>query len=312
MADELAQARSLAAGVLSHPVPHALPGDDRHAIVAASVAGDPPQARVAWVDADGTILARIACPPGRPSRFRPVVATSISVDLPGAPTDHVVVCRVAPGVHAARVVRAGYDDENPSAEVGSEGLVLVRLPSGAPIVSVEALDARGEPVGTLVGEGLTRLNVTAGSTSGRPGLTHGMAAGIGGGGWVADLAEATFAAGYDLLLPTWEPDGFSRSHPRVEPDVAYPAAPPAVLFVWSGPADARVLLRQAPAPLANPEMPGRGSKDVDINGAVGILRGTRFVTLVWETEERAFGVQVLRMDDAPDVALRLARSVPLA
>lgn len=310
MADDLERVRQTAAGVLSHPVPHALPGGDGHAIVAASVAGDPPQARVAWVGEDHAILARIACPPGRPSRFRPVVATSVTVAPPDAAADHVVVCRVTPGIDAVRVIYAGHDDENPVARVGGEGLALVRLPVGAFIVSIEALDARGEPVGTLVGEGITRLSVSGGSTSGRAGLTHGMAAGIGGGHWVADLDEAAFAAGYAPLLPSWTPEGFTRSDPRVEPDVAYPAAPPAIVFVWSGPADARVLLRQAPAPLASPELPGRGSRDVDVGGAVGILRGTRLVTLVWETPERAFGVQVLRVPDATEVALRLARSLP--
>jgi hypothetical protein len=309
MTDDLAQVRAAAAGVLSHPVPHALPAQGDFATVAASVAEDPPQSRMAWVTAEGEVLARVACPPGRPSRFRPVVATSVTLDPSGGPEDHVVVCRVAPGIEAVRVIYAGHEDDDPVASVGAEGLALVRLPVGVPITSVEALDARGEPVGSMVGQGLTRLRLSGGSSSGRAGLTHGMAAGVGGGSW-ADMEEAAFAAGYTPVLPGWEPEGFLRSDPRVEPDVAYPAAPPAVLFVWSGPGDARVLMRQAPAPLASPEMPGRGSRDVDVNGVVGILRGTRFVTLVWETDERAFGVQVLRMDDAPEVALRLARSVP--
>lgn len=310
MSDDLAQVCAAAAGVLSHPVPHALPAQGDYVTVAASIAGDPPQARIAWVTAEGEVLARVACPPGRPSRFRPVVATSVTLDPAEGVEDHVVVCRAALDIDAVRVIYAGHEDDDPVAPVGREGLVLVRLPVGAPIISVEALDSRGEPVGSMVGEGLTRLRLSGGSSSGRPGLTHGMAAGIGGGGWVADMEEAAFAAGYTPVLPSWEPEGFLRSDPRVEPDVAYPAAPPAVLFVWSGPQDARVLMRQAPAPLASPELPGRGSRDVDVNGAAGILRGSRFVTLVWETDERAFGVQVLRMDDAPEVALRLARSVP--
>jgi len=310
MAEDLERVRRTAAGVLSHPVPHALPGGDGRAIVAASVVGDPPQARVAWVGEDRSILARVACPPGHPSRFRPVVATSVTLAPPDDPADHVVVCRVAPGIEAVRVVYAGHDDESPVAPVGGEGLALVRLPVGAFILSVEALDVTGEPVGTLVGEGITRLNMSEGSTSGRAGLTHGMAAGLGGGHWVDDLDEAAFGAGYEPRLPSWVPQGFTRSDPRVEPDVAYPAAPPAVVVVWSGPADGRVLLRQAPAPLASPELAGRGSRDVDVNGAAGVLRGTRLVTLVWETPDRAFGVQVLRTPDAPEVALRLARSIP--
>lgn len=310
MDDHLAQVREAAAAVLSHPVPYALPAEHGHVIVAASVAGDPVQARIAWVKDDGTVLARVSCPPGRPSRFRPVIATSVSLDRVDGPEDQVVVCRVAVGVTAVRAIYAGNDDEGPEAEVGEEGLALIRLPAGVAVVSLEALDSHGEPVGTLVGEGLTRLRLSGGSTSGRPGLTHGMAAGIGGGGWVADMDEAAFAAGYSPVLPGWQPESFLRSDPRVEPDVSYPAAPPAVLFVWSGPRDARVLLRQAPAPLAVPELSGRGSRDVDISGVTGILRGTRLVTLVWETDQRAFGVQVVRMDDAPEVAVRLARSIP--
>ena len=41
-----------------------------------------------------------------------------------------------------------------------------------------------------------------------------------------------------------------------------------------------------------------------------MLRGRRlFVTVVWQTPTRAFGVQVQRMDDAEQVALRVARSI---
>jgi hypothetical protein len=310
MGDELQQARDTAAGVLSHPVPHALPAGEGLAIVAASIAGEPPQARVAWVDPETReILARVACPPGRPSRFRPVVATSVTLDEPDMPADHVVVCRVAEDIEAVRVVYAGHEDESPVAPVGAEGLSLARLPVGAPIVSVEALDARGEPVGTLVGEGVTRLRIAGGSVSGRLGLTHGMAAGIGGGYWAGDLDSAAFAAGYTPMLPSWAPEGFERSPPRVEPDVAYPAAPPAIVLLWTGPGDGRVILRQAPAPLASPELPGRGSREVRIGEATGVLRGTRLATLVWETGERAFGIQVLRVADAPEVALRMARSI---
>ena len=311
MADEFEFARATAAGVLEHPVPRALPGGEGLAIVAASVAGDPPRSRVAWVDpATHQVVARVSCPPGRPSRFRPVVATAVSVDEPGTPADHVLVCRVAPGIAAIGVAVAGNDGETPSAAAGLEGLALVRLPVGAIVSAVDALDAHGEPVGRLVGEGVTRLRVSMGSISGRMGLGHGMAAGIGGGHWVSDLEEAAFAAGYAPVLPSWEPEGLERSRPRVEPDVAYPAAPTAVIVMWSGAGDARVLLRQAPAPLASPELEGRGSRVVSIGSVSGILRGTRLATLVWETDDRAFGVQALRVADAPEVALRLARSIP--
>jgi hypothetical protein len=48
---------------------------------------------------------------------------------------------------------------------------------------------------------------------------------------------------------------------------------------------------------------------VDVGDATAVLRGRRLVTLVWETPERAFGVQVRGLADAEEVALRVARSV---
>lgn len=311
MADPTADARDRAAGSLGHPVPLALPALDDLPVVAASVAGEPPRARVAWVDpVTGEVLARVACPPGRPSRMRPVVAASVTLDEPPLPNDHVVVARAAPGVVAIGVVVAGNDGPVPVGVVGEGGLALVRLAPGAVVLGIDALDVRGEPVGHLVGEGVTILRRTAGSISGRMGLTHGMAAGIGGGGWVRDLDEAAFAAGYRPWLPAWVPTGLEATPPRVEPDVAYPAAPPAIVMAWTGEDEARVLLRQAPAPLASPEQPAPGSREVEVMGVLGVLRGKRWATLVWETEERAFGLQVQRMEDAPEVALQVARSIP--
>ena len=92
--------------------------------------------------------------------------------------------------------------------------------------------------------------------SGRIGATHGMGAGIGGGRWAPGLAEAAFEAGYAPLAARWMPPGLERGRPRVEPDVAYPAAPPAMVVAWTGDGGARVLLRQAPAPLASPDAGG--------------------------------------------------------
>jgi hypothetical protein len=136
-----------------------------------------------------------------------------------------------------------------------------------------------------------------------------MAAGIGAGRWAADLDEAAFEAGYEPWLPAWLPGGLTRGLPRLEPDGAYPSAPPAVIIAWSGADDARVLLRQAPAPLATPELGGHGARPVAIGPAAGFLRGRWLPTLVWETPERAFGLQVRRLGDPETVILRVARSI---
>lgn len=300
-------ARTAAEAALGHPVAHVLPAGEGVPLVAASVAGEPPRARIAWVRDDGAVAARVACPPGRPSRWRPVVATVVGVSVPGL-EDRVLVARVAPGVAAVRPVLAG-EGPAPVAPVGDQGLALARLPAEVAVMAVEALDASGEPVGRLDRPGLSELLSDGTSVSGRLGATHGMGAGIGGGRWAPGLAEAAFEAGYDPWLPAWVPAGLERGRPRVEPDISYPAAPPAVIVTWTDPAGARVLLRQAPAPLASPDTGGRGAREVDVEGVVGVLRGRGLVTLVWEGPERAFGLQVRGVADGEEVALRVARSV---
>ena len=70
------RAREIAEAALGHPVPYVLAAEDGRPIVAASVAGEPPAARVAWLTPEGEVIARVACPPGRPSRWRPVVAAA--------------------------------------------------------------------------------------------------------------------------------------------------------------------------------------------------------------------------------------------
>jgi hypothetical protein len=301
------RAREIAEAALGHPVPHALPSEDGGPVVAASVAGDPPAARVAWVSPEGEVIARIACPPGRPSRWRPVVAAGVSLEVPPH-ADRVLVARLAAEAAAAQPLLA---TDEPSAPVpaGDEGLALARIPAEVAIVAVDAVDASGEPIGRLARPGISELRFDGSSVSGRLGATHGMAAGIGSGRWSAGLAEAAFEAGYEAWLPAWVPEGFSRGRPRVEPDVAYPAAPPAIVIAWTGPDGARVLLRQAPAPLASPETGGRGARRVEVGPVEGVLRGPRLVTLVWELPERAFGLQARGMAGAEDVALRVARSV---
>lgn len=309
MDDAPSDDRSRAAVALGHPVAVALGGGPAGVVVAASLAGDPPRARVAWVGPDGAVLARVACPPGRPSRWRPVVAASVGVQMPPALEDRVLVARLAPEAGAARPVLAS-ETGVPAADAGPDGLVLLRLPPEVAVLAVDALDATGEPVGRLARPGISELTYDGASVSGRMGATHGMGAGIGGGRWAPTLEDAAFEVGYEPRLPGWMPDGLVRGRPRVEPDVPYPAAPPAIVIAWTGDGGARVLLRQAPAPLASPDGGGRFAREVAIGPATGVLRGRGLVTLVWETPERAYGLQVRGVPDGEEVAVRVARSLP--
>lgn len=306
--DPLEGLRATAEAALGHPVPHLLPPDGEGASVAASVAGDPPRARVAWIGPGGVVLARVACPPGRPSRWRPVVAAVVALEAPPAAGDRVLVARAAPEAAAIRPVLAS-EDAVPAAAVGGEGLVLVRLHSEAPVIAVDALDASGEPIGRLARAGISELRFDGASVSGRMGATHGMGAGIGDGRWASGLADAAFEVGYTPWLPEWMPPGLIRGTPRVEPDISYPSAPPAVVIAWTGADGSRVLLRQCPAPLASPDTGGRGARPVEVGDAPGVLRGRGLVTLVWETPERAFGLQVRGAGLGEETALRVARSV---
>jgi hypothetical protein len=302
----------LGARALGHPVTLALAPEEGLPVVVASLGGEAPRARVAWVDPAGASpVARVACPPGRPSRPRPLVAATVFLAEPGWPADRVLAGSVAPGVAAVRPELAG-EERSPLVTVGADGLFLARLDSDAVLLAVDALDRSGEPVGRLIRAGVGELRVSGGSISGRLGIGHGMAAGIGAGRWVESLEEAAFEAGYAPWLPAWIPAGLTVGRPRLEPDGAYPAAPPAVIVAWSGPGDARVLLRQAPAPLASPDPGGPPAREVEIGGARGVLRGRWLPTLVWETPQRAFGLQVRRVPDAVEAALRVARSVPAA
>jgi hypothetical protein len=300
--------RAFAEAALGHPVPFALGAGPGGAVVAASVAGDPPRARVAWVGADGTVLARVATPPGRPSRWRPVVAATVTVEMAPDLEDRIMVARAAPEAAAVQPVLA-TDEPVAAVPVGEEGLALVRIPREVAVVAVDALDARGEPIGRLGRPGVSELTFDGASIGGRMGATHGMAAGIGGGRWAPGLADAAFEVGYDPWLPRWVPEGMERGRPRVEPDIAYPAAPPAVVIAWTGATGARVLLRQAPAPLASPDSGGFHAREVPIGDATGMLRTRGLVTLIWETPERAFGLQVRGVPDGEEVALRVARSI---
>jgi hypothetical protein len=302
-----ASERAAAEAALGHPVPHLLPAAEGLPIVAASVAGEPPRARVAWVRPDGGVAARVACPPGRPSRWRPVVATVIEIGMPGL-EDRVLVARAAPEAAAVRPVLAS-ETSGAAAPVGGMGLALLRLPPEVAVLGVDALDPSGEPIGRLDRAGVSELRTDGGAVSGRIGATHGMGAGIGGGRWAPGMAEAAFEVGYAPWLPAWTPPGMVRGRPRVEPDISYPAAPPALVIAWNGDDGSRVLLRQAPAPLASPDTGGRDARTVDVGGAPGVLRARGLVTLVWELPERAFGLQVRGMAAGEEVALRVARSI---
>ena len=74
-----------------------LPAEGGRPIAAASVAGDPPRTRVAWIGDDGAVVARVACPPARPSRWHPVVATAVTLSEPSGASDRLVAARAAPG-----------------------------------------------------------------------------------------------------------------------------------------------------------------------------------------------------------------------
>ncbi len=83
-----------------------------------------------------------------------------------------------------------------------------------------------------------------------------------------------------------------------------------MVSVWRGEDPARVLLRQAPAPLAQPERGGPRARTVDVGGRPGLMNARGIVLLVWETPGRAFGLQVRGVSDPVETALRVARSLP--
>lgn len=309
MDDPETAARETAATALGHDVPLGLAATDGHAIVALSTAGDPPSVRVAWVaPEDGAIIARMACPPGVPSRARPVIACIADLEAPGHTPDRLLVARVDSGTAAVQVLLSEPERPEP-ASVGPGGLVVQRLASDATVMAVDALNSVGEPIGRLIRGGIAILATNGQGVSGRLGAGHGMAAGIGDGRWVESADEAAFEAGFAFREPGWVPRGMTPSRYRVEPDVSYPSAPPGLLRTWTGEGDGRVLVRQVVAPLASPPAPGRLSEIVDVNGVPGVLGGRWMGTLVWETDEIAFGVQVQRMPWPVEVAQRVARSL---
>src|SRR3954468_568662 len=119
--------RGVAEAALGHPVPVALGAGPGGAGRAASVAGDPPRARVAWVAPDGTVLARVATPPARPSRWRPVVAATVTVEMAPEREARSLAPPPPPEPAATQPVLA-TDEPVPPVPVGGEGLALVRIP----------------------------------------------------------------------------------------------------------------------------------------------------------------------------------------
>lgn len=296
--------------VLGHAVPVAVPpAESGGAWVAVSLVGEPPRVRAAWVRADGEVAARVGCPPGVPSAVRPAIAAIVDVDAEGV-SDRLLLGRVATGIATVRVVIA--DPDSITADTGDDGIVAVRLPREIPVVALDALGPSGDSVGRLERTGMADLQSVAGRLEGHLGASHGLAAGFGAGDTVADLPTAEMEAGYAALLPQWLPDGFAMTTVRVEPEAAYPFAPPSIAIAWSAGDDPRVLLRQCPAPLAVPELPDARGRAVDINGRAGVLRGRGrgMSFVVWEAGDRAFGIQVRGLDHIDDVALRVARSIP--
>jgi hypothetical protein len=296
--------------ILGHPVSLVVPPDADHSSwIAVSVVGEPPRVRAAWVRPDGEVAARLGCPPGIPSPVRPAVASIVDVDADGV-ADRVVLGRVAPGLDAVRVLIA--DPEVLRIDVGADDIIAARLPRGIAVVAIDPLNSSGEAVGRLERTGMADLRSVAGRLEGHLGASHGMAAGFGAGDTVADLATAELEAGYSARLPTAVPDSLTFATVRVEPEAAYPFAPPSIAIAWSGADDARILIRQCPGPLAVPELPDARGRAVDIAGAPGVLRGRGrgIAFVVWEQGGRAFGLQARGLDDIDDVALAVARSIP--
>jgi hypothetical protein len=281
-----------------------LPGQP---LLAVSVAGDPPSVRIAWVDDDGDVLARLACPPSRPSRARPVAATSVTVELPEL-SDRLLVSRLAPEAAAALPQMVEAEGTEP-VDAGPDGVAIARLDKFALVTGVGALDESGEPVGMLARAGIGELHLGPDGISGRLGASHGMAAGIGAGRWVDSELEAQIETGGDIAAPNWIPEGFGARRLRIEPEIAHPTAPPTVVSVWLGDERSRLLLRQAAAPLASPETAGPRTRRVDVDGFPGVIRARGMVTLVWEADALAFGLQLRGIDDPVETALRVARSV---
>ncbi|MSO44502.1 MAG: hypothetical protein EXQ74_04235 [Thermoleophilia bacterium] len=296
--------------ILGHPVDVALrPLAEGGPVVAVSRTGDPVRIRAAWVGSTGDVLARVGCPPGIPSAVRPIIAAIVDVSADGV-SDHLLLGRVARGIAGVRVTIA--DPDPIDLPVHASGILAARVPRIPHLIALDALTANGESVGRLMRTGLSEMSMVAGRMEGRLGSGHGMAAGFGAGDTVADLPTAEMEAGYGARLPQWLPHGVDLTSIRVEPEAAYPFAPPRIVLAWTTADDtARVLLRQCPGPLAIPETPDARGRAVMIGDAHGVMRARDMAFLVWEADERGFGIQVWGTRDPEADALRIATSIPV-
>ena len=308
MADAPADREALEV-LLGHPVDVVLPPTpDCEAQVAVSRTESPVRVRAAWVDASGEVVARLGCPPGVPSPVRPIIATVCEVSADGV-SDRLLLGRATSGVVAVRA--AMPDSDGIDVPVHGEGIVAGRIPAGPVPIALDAIAPDGESIGRLMHSGITEMALVAGRIEGRLGATHGMAAGFGAGDTVESLEVAQLEAGYTALLPAHLPEGFAMTTVRVEPEAAYPFAPPSIAIAWApDETDARVLLRQCPGPLASPETPDARGTEVDVGGVLGVMRARGMAFLVWERGDRAFGLQVRGTADPEADALAIATSIP--
>jgi hypothetical protein len=308
MADAPADREALEV-LLGHPVDVVLPPTpDCDARVAVSRTDAPVRVRAAWVSDAGDVVARLGCPPGVPSPVRPIIATVCEVSADGV-SDRLLLGRATSGVAAVRA--AMPDSDGIDVPVHGEGIVAGRIPAGPVPIALDAIAPDGESIGRLMHSGITEMALVAGRIEGRLGATHGMAAGFGAGDTVESLEVAQLEAGYTALLPAWLPEDFEMTTVRVEPEAAYPFAPPSIAVAWApGETDARVLLRQCPGPLASPETPDERGVEVDIGGVTGVMRARGMAFLVWERGDRAFGLQVRGTGDPAADALAIAESIP--
>ena len=249
--------------LLRHPVAALLTAPEGAVTVAASIGGDPPCTRLAWIDwRAGAIVARIACPPGPPE---PPAAVGGHRRRGGAGGRRRPGPRDQGGRPASPASRS--PSPTPSSRPRSRSVPSRSRSCGSPrdlaVVMVDALDAGGEPLGRLDAAGIGVLHLSSGRLAGRLGARHGMAAGFGAGRWTDDLEDAAFEGGFPPAAPGVAPGG-PRARavpPRAGRRLSGGAA--AVAVAW-GREPRRVLVRQTPGPLPNPDTPGGRTEPVAI------------------------------------------------
>ena len=225
--------------------------------------------------ATGEVIARVACPPGRPSRWRPVVAAAVALDMAPALADRVLVARARArgGGRRCRCWRAR--SPRGRGRSGEEGLALVRAAArGRRSWRSTPSTPRASRSAASRAPACRSCASTASAVSGRLGATHGMGAGhrrAGGGprAWPRRPSRPATTRGCPRgCRPGWS--AAARAWSRTSP-----TRPRRRRSSSPGPASdgARVLLRQAPAPLASPDTGGRGAREV--RGGRGERRAAR-------------------------------------